>query len=105
MKTIVKNWFIVSVMDHDKRLGNVIYGYIVSDESFRFNTGEYVCTSKLVDIQPELNLAKTASGSLYQLLGKGRKAIIDFDDFELLRNGFSPIQIKALNQTSPKVAH
>jgi hypothetical protein len=42
-------------------------------------------------------LITTSSGNLYQVIGKGKKAIIDFDDFELLRNGFSPEMTNQLN--------
>ncbi|WP_306107799.1 hypothetical protein [Pseudoalteromonas tunicata] len=47
----------------------------------------------------------TASNSHYDLKGSGKRAMIDLDDFELLRNGFSPEQIKALNSSSPLLAH
>lgn len=105
MTTTVKNWFFVTVMDGDVRVGSVIYADVIEDESFRFSIGDYVCTSNLVEINPEHNLAITASGSDYKLIGKGRKAIIDFDDFELLRNGFSPLQIKVLNNPKQILAH
>lgn len=105
MTTTVKNWYIVTVMDGDVRVGSVIYADVIEDESFRFSIGDYVCTSKLVEINPEHNLAKTASGSDYKLIGRGRKAIIDLDDFELLRNGFSPLQIKVLNRPERNLSH
>ncbi|MFT6529612.1 MAG: hypothetical protein ACJAZB_001257 [Psychrosphaera sp.] len=47
----------------------------------------------------------TASQSYYQLIRNGKKAIIGLDDFELLRHGFSPAQIKILNNSSSLVAH
>jgi len=47
----------------------------------------------------------TASNSCYALKGRGNRAVIDLDDFELLRHGFSPEQIRALNSSSPLLAH
>jgi hypothetical protein len=77
MNTVIKDWIIVSVLDGDNLMGEVLYGTVIDDMTCRF-----------------------ATGSLYKILGKGRRAIIDVDDFELLRNGFSPEYIKALNQPS-----
>lgn len=47
----------------------------------------------------------TASNSCYALKGRGKRAVIDLDDFELLRHGFSPEQIRALNSSSSLLAH
>jgi hypothetical protein len=98
MNTIVKDWFIVSVLDNEKLIGEVLYGNVIDDMTCRFATGDYVSTSQIMNFNS--SLITTATGSLYQVLGKGRRAIIDFDDFELLRNGFSPEYIKVLNQSS-----
>lgn len=50
-------------------------------------------------------LTKTIILNKYdQVAEKGGGAIIDFDDFELLRNGISPQQIKILDQP-PKSLH
>lgn len=98
MNTVVKNWFIVSVLDGDNLIGEVLYGIVIDDMTCRFATGDYVSTSQIMNI--DSTLITTATGSLYQVLGKGRRAIVDFDDFELLRNGFAPEHIKALNQPS-----
>ena len=59
-----------------------------------------ICTSKLVEINPQKGLLKTASGSIYKVIGEGKKAAIDYRDFELLRHGFSPEQIEALKMAS-----
>jgi hypothetical protein len=98
MNTIVKDWIIVSVLDDEQLIGEVLYGTVIDDMTCRFASGDYVSTSQIMNI--DSSLITTATGSLYQVLGKGRRAIIDFDDFELLRNGFSPEHIKALNQAS-----
>lgn len=102
MNTIVKDWIIVSVLDDEQLIGEVLYGTVIEDMTCRFASGDYVSTSQIMNF--DSSLITTSTGSLYQVLGKGRRAIIDFDDFELLRNGFSPEHIKALNQV-PLLAH
>ncbi|MGV2871269.1 DUF6957 family protein [Colwellia sp. E150_009] len=98
MNTIVKDWIIVSVLDDEQLIGEVLYGTVIDDMTCRFASGDYVSTSQIMNI--DSSLITTATGSLYQVLGKGRRAIVDFDDFELLRNGFSPEHIKVLKQSS-----
>lgn len=97
MNTIVSDWSIVSVMEGEEQVGKVIWGTIVEDMTCRFATGDYLCTSAIVKVNASNHLITTSSGSLYQVIGTGKKAIIDFDDFELLRNGFSPEMINQLN--------
>ena len=96
MNTVVKDWIIVSVLDDEQLIGEVLYGTVIDDMTCRFASGDYVSTSQIMNF--DSSLITTATGSLYQVLGKGRRAIVDFDDFELLRNGFSPEHIKTLNQ-------
>ncbi len=105
MNTIVTDWCIVSVMEGKDRIGEVIWGTIVDDMTCRFATGDYLCTSPIVKVNSSNQLIMTSSGSLYQVIGTGKKAIIDFDDFELLRNGFSPEMINQLNLTPNNYFH
>lgn len=100
MGTIIENWQIVNIMDGKNSIGKVLWGICVEDNSFRFAKGDYICTSRLVEIKPNKNLIKTASGSTYKVVGKGKKAIVELCDFELLRSGFNPQQIKTLKVTS-----
>ncbi|MCF2920684.1 hypothetical protein L1264_09350 [Pseudoalteromonas sp. APAL1] len=100
MDTIVCDWQIVAVEDDGHRIGQVLWGICVEDKSFRFGKGDYICTSKLVEIKPKKNLLKTASGSTYKVVGEGKKATVELSDFELLRHGFSPEQIETLKTTS-----
>lgn len=102
LNTVVKDWIIVSVLDNEQLIGGVLYGTVIDDITCRFIAGDYVSISQIMNFNS--SLITTARGSLYQVLGKGRRAIIDFDDFELLRNGFSPEHVKALNQ-APLLAH
>ena len=96
MNTIVKNWHIVSVFGGDALIGKVLWGICVDDMTYRFATDDYISTSKIVEILPQNQLIKTASGNLYQVLGEGQKTHMQLKDFELLRIGFSPEQIQAL---------
>ena len=105
MKTTVSNWYIVTVMNEDELIGEVLWGIVVDDPTCRFIREDYVCTSQILRVHIDEQIIETATGSCYQALGKGQKAIIDFDDFELLRHGFSPQQIKVLNQSKATVAH
>lgn len=105
MDTIVCDWLIVRIMDGDEVIGDVLWGTCTEDHSSRFATGDYICSSEIKEIVSKSKLIKTASGSVYQIVGKGGRAIIDFDDFELLRSGFSPEQIRTLNDPISQVAH
>ncbi|GAA5130751.1 hypothetical protein [Thalassotalea piscium] len=98
MNTVISDWFTVAVMQENELLGEVLWGIVVDDSTFRFAKNDYVCSSKITKVFTSNQLIQTASDSIYQTIGKGRKAIIDSDDFELLRSGFSPLQIKLLNR-------
>lgn len=103
VNTVVKDWIIVSVLDNEQLIGEVLYGTVIDDMTCRFATGDYVSTSQIMNF--DSSLITTSTGSLYQVLGKGRRAIIDFDDFELLRNGFSPEMINQLNLAANDYFH
>lgn len=105
MNTIVTDWQIVSIIEGSDLVGKVLYAVIVDDTTCRFSKGDFVCTSKIESISIERQLIKTITGSLYQILGKGRKAEVYFKDFELLRNGFNPEQINQLNLASNDYFH
>jgi len=105
MNTTVKDWYIVAVMDGEQLVGQVLHGTVADDQTFRFYEGDYVTTSRIVSMDVKAQRVITASNSYYALKGSGKRAIINLDDFELLRHGFSPEQIKALNSSLPLVAH
>jgi len=84
-------------MEGKDQIGKDIWGTIVDDMTCRFANGDYLCTSAIIKVNSSNQLITTTSGNLYQVLGKGKRAIIDFNDFELLRNGFSPDMINQLN--------
>lgn len=105
MNTIVKDWYIVSVFNDKELVGKVLWGICVEDMTYRFKTDDYISTSAIVKISPHNQLIKTASGSLYQVIGEGQKAQVQLKDFELLRQGFSPEQITQLNLAPSGVFH
>jgi hypothetical protein len=105
MNTIVSDWQIVSVMDKDEHIGDVLWATCVEDTTCRFFKGDYICTSRLIERLSNSQLIRTHSGSLYQTLGDGKHSVIQLRDFELLRNGFSPEQIKTLNDSTSKFVH
>ncbi|AUL74708.1 hypothetical protein ATS72_014450 [Pseudoalteromonas sp. 13-15] len=105
MNTIVKDWHIVSIFDGDEPIGKILWGICVDDMTYLFATNDYISTSKIVEISPHNQLIKTASGSIYQVIGVGQKAQIQMKDFELLRHGFSPEQIAQLNLSSISSFH
>ena len=39
MITTVKNWYIVAVMDREQLVGEVLYGIVQEDQTFRFYKG------------------------------------------------------------------
>lgn len=105
MNTIIKDWQIVSVTEEDELIGHVLWGVVVDDMSYRFAKNDYVCTSNIVRINFYTQLITTATKSLYQILGEGSVSEIDIDDFELLRNGFSPQYIHQLKLASTGYVH
>ncbi|MBE1286103.1 MAG: hypothetical protein GJ671_00050 [Alteromonadaceae bacterium] len=105
MNTIVSSWQIVSIVEEKMLIGEVLWGIVVDDPTCRFAKEDYVCTSQIMESNLDINLIKTASGNLYQLLGNGKRATINYDDFELLRHGFSPEQINQLNLAPNRFFH
>lgn len=105
MNTILKDWYIVQVMYGNERKGDVLAGVVLEDDTIRFFTGDFISTSRVKKVNLNTRRITTATGSQYKVIGYGKRAIIDFDDFELLRNGFSPEHIRALNRSNPLLAH
>jgi hypothetical protein len=103
MNTVVKDWCLVDVNNSGFLIGSVLWGIVVDDSSFRFSVNDYVCTSEITKVYHQL--IKTTSNSIYQVLGKGHHASIEYDDFELLRNGFNPQQINELRVLVTKRPH
>ncbi|MFC3200541.1 hypothetical protein ACFOEW_01760 [Alteromonas oceani] len=109
--TTVYNWIIVSVYDrydqhdHNTFVGKVLYGFVLDDQTYRFAPNDYVTSSRIEKCDLKRGIIETHSGSVYVLHGTGTDAAIDFRDFELLRMGYSPIQIAQLNTASNGMIH
>jgi hypothetical protein len=91
--------------DDNTFVGKVLYGFVLDDQTYRFAPKDHVTTSRIEKCDLNRGIIETHSGSVYVLQGAGTKAAIDFRDFELLRNGFSPEQIKRLNLESKGTFH
>ncbi len=103
MNTVLKDWYIVTILDNKQLVGKVLWGICVEDETFRFETGDYVCSSKIVKVIPAGKQVKTCKGSSYLLQGDGETAEIQIEDFTLLRQGYSPDEIHRLRTVQQNV--
>ena len=81
----------------------MLWGICVEDETFRFDAGDYVCSSKIVEIIPDAKLVKTIKGSAYLLEGDGTKTDVNIEDFELLCQGYSPDEIHRIRTVQQNV--
>lgn len=98
MNTKVKDWHVVSIYDRDQLVGRVLWGICMEDKTSRFSAGDYICTSRIVEILPNDNLVKTCSGSTYLVEGDGKMSEIQVQDFEMLRGGLSPDEISFITE-------
>lgn len=111
MVTTVYDWVLVSVYDrynnHDENtfVGKVLFGYVLDDQTCRYTIHDYVTTSRIEKCDLTRGIVETHSRSTYILQGKGAEDCIEFKDFELLRNGFNPEQIKQLNLSPHECFH
>lgn len=96
MKTTVRDWYLVRVIDENKEPETeLIWGIVIDDELGRYQPGDYVCTSPVINI--DKGFASTKSGNFYELVGSGDKYTASFNDWLLLRKGYSPAVIVNLN--------
>lgn len=94
-QTRVRDWYIIKILDERQSLiGQVLWGFVLEDNTGRFNSGDYLCTSLIEKIKD--NLIITAKGSQYIVEGNGKEFDADIADVEQLRRGRSPFQISRL---------
>ena len=105
MNTIVKDWQIVTIVSENQIIGKVLYAIVVEDMYKRYKAGDYVTTSKIINISTDTQLIRTNSGSIYQVIGSGKKATIDLNELPLLRKGYSPDEISSFIACSDSVVH
>lgn len=104
MSTKISDWHIVSVFDGSQQIGKILWG-ICAEHTNKFQAGDYICTSRILSITPEARTIETYSGSTYQLIGSGSESDILIENFELLRQGFNPNEIKELSTKLPSNFH
>jgi hypothetical protein len=105
MNTVICDWWIVSIIDNDITVGKILWGIVIDDMSCQFLKGDYVCSSMITDINIDSQLVKTQSGSLYQILGKGKREKIKMEEHELLLQGFNPEQIITIRPSAKLKVH
>lgn len=100
MHTGIKDWVIVSIVENGEELGKILWGICVIDPTGRFDTGNYICTSRIKEHLQSESLITTNSGSVYQLHSDGSEVSMELKNLPLLRKGFSPDEIKLMNMTT-----
>jgi hypothetical protein len=98
MQTRVRDWYIIKILDDERQslIGQVLWGFVLYDDTGRFSCGDYVCTSLIEAIKD--NLIITASGSQYIVEGSGKEFEADIADVHQLRRGHSPFQVSRLRK-------
>lgn len=99
MITEIQNWFIVDLYKDNTfkgNLGKVLWGIVINDEQGRFQSGDYVCTSALIEINAEEREVHTRTGSIYILNGPGEQVNLDIDQLGQISSGMSPAELKNL---------
>jgi hypothetical protein len=87
MKTVVKNWSLVTIDDFQ-----IVWAVVVTDTSCRFNPDHFVCSSRIISFNG--NQPVTKSGSTYELIGPGTEYTASYKQLVLLRSGKSPAELK-----------
>ena len=95
MQTIIKDWYIIKILEPktEALLGQILWGTVVIDETNRFNSGDYISSSLIKDINLEAKLVVTQSNSEYKLEGNWNEFSVYYSEVKLLDRGFSPDQI------------
>ena len=100
MATIIKNWHLVEIYDAEtinqdpELIMNIAWGIVISDSKNRFKAGDFVCTSRLIELKDDNHMI-TKSGTLYIGSGVGKVSRLNVEDLTKLRQGFSPDEIIA----------
>ena len=98
MSTVIENWYLVEIYDckiideNATHLMNIVWGIVVTDSKNRFKAGDFVCTSRIVELRDE-NCMITKSGTEYVGNGVGKVSRLNVEDLQKLRQGFSPDEI------------
>jgi len=90
MKTVVKNWAVVSIKD-DLSPFKILWAIVENDERSRFKKGDYVCSSRIIFI--ENNQVRTHTGSIYELVGLGAEYVASYTQLMELMSGINPAEL------------
>jgi len=105
MQTIIKNWFIIKVLEPETEalLGQILWGTVVNDMTNRFTAGDYMSSSLIKDINLDLRLVVTQSNSQYKLKGNGNEFSVYYSEVKLLDRGVSPEKIIQIRHTEASI--
>ncbi len=95
-QTVLRDWYIIKVVDQGKRIGQLLWGYVVDDTEC-FEAGDYVCTSAIDVIHN--NVITTSKDRQYVVQGTGKEFTAHFSEVDLLRRGYSPEQVVRLRNS------
>jgi len=101
MITEINNWYIVDVyqdQSFEQSMGKVLWGIIINDQQGRFEPGDFVCTSRLLEIRVDEREVYTRTGSIYTLNGPGEQVRLTQDDLAIISKGVSPLQLVEMRQ-------
>jgi hypothetical protein len=93
MKTLLKDWYLVSTVGNERVLSKNLWGVAESDTSGRYYSTGYIFSSKIRLSNIEESIFVTKNGTLYRCVGEGKKISIDLDQFLWLRAGNSPMDL------------
>jgi len=92
----MRDWYVIKVIDDttNQLVGQLLWGFVLEDNSNRFDCGDYVCTSAIEAINDDI--ITTAKSSKYTVVGAGKEFEADMTEVDLLRKGYSPVQVARL---------
>lgn len=92
MKTIVKNWALVTIEDETLLSSfQILWAIVEHDERNRFKKRDYVCSSRILYVED--NHVRTHTGSSYELTGDGSEYVASYTQLLSLIEGFSPDEL------------
>lgn len=91
--TIIEKWYLVDLQADEKNIGQVLWGIVVDDRKGRWVSGNFVCTSPVVQ-RLDNRLFRTKN-SEYLCQGEGEEVTLPAESLIELRSGYSPDEFLA----------
>ncbi len=91
--TIIENWYLVDLKVDEDSIGQVLWGIVVNDRKGRWVSGNFVCTSPVVE-RLDKALYRTRN-SEYLCQGEGQRVTLPAEALIELRTGYSPDEFLA----------